>query len=78
MTPAQYEAIEETSYDPDTLRYSVQFRLSIRDQGIEGKLFSDGLNAIEVDLSVTQGHAVGEFVIIRRRDLSRDDGHSLV
>ena len=52
MTPAQYEAVEETSYDPDTYDtvYNSGSRYEIKE--VEGKLFSDGLNAIEVDLSV--------------------------
>ena len=52
MTPAQYEAIEEMSYDPytyDTV-YNSGSRYEIKES--EGKLFADGLNAIEVDLSV--------------------------
>ena len=49
MTPAQYEAIEETSYNPDTYDtvYNSGSRYEIKES--EGKLFSDGLNAIEVD-----------------------------
>lgn len=49
MTPAQYEAIEETSYDPDTYDtvYNSGSRYEIKES--EGKLFADGLNAIEVD-----------------------------
>ena len=52
MTPAQYEAIEETSYEPDTYDtvYNSGSRYEIKES--EGKLFSDGLNAIEVDLSL--------------------------
>ena len=51
MTPAQYEAIEETSYDPDTYDtvYNSGSRYDIKE--FEGKLFSDGLNVIEVDSS---------------------------
>tara|TARA_Y100000588_G_scaffold381206_1_gene466432 strand:+ start:379 stop:990 length:612 start_codon:yes stop_codon:yes gene_type:complete len=49
MTPEQYEAIEETSYDPDTYDtiYNSGSRYEIKDS--KGKLFSDGLTAIEVD-----------------------------
>ena len=52
MTPAQYEAIEETSYEPDTYDtvYNSGSRYEIKDS--EAKLFSYGLNAIEVDLSL--------------------------
>ena len=51
MTPAQYEAIEETSYDPDTYDtvYNSGSRYEIKES--EVKLFSDALNAIEVDFS---------------------------
>ena len=51
MTPAQYEAIEETSYDPDTYDtvYNSGSRYEINE--FEVKLFSDALNAIEVDFS---------------------------
>ena len=49
MTPAQYEAIEERSYDPDTYDtiYNSGSRYEIKDS--EGKLFGDGLSTIDVD-----------------------------
>ena len=51
MTPAQYETIEETSYDPDTYDtvYNSGSRYEIKES--EVKLFSDALNAIGVDFS---------------------------
>ena len=49
MTPEQYEAIEETSFDPDTYDtiYNSGSRYEIKES--EGKLFGDGLSAIDVD-----------------------------
>lgn len=54
MTPEQYEAIEETSFDPDTYDtiYNSGSRYEIKES--EGKLFGDGLSAIDVDYCGTQ------------------------
>ena len=75
MTPAQYEAIEETSYDPDTYDtvYNSGSRYEIKES--EGKLFSDGLNAIEVDLSVPKvtpsesGSSLGAVTLAVMKDI---------
>ena len=49
LTPAQYEAIEETSYDPDTYDsvYNSGSRYEIKD--FQASLFLDGLYSLDVE-----------------------------
>ncbi len=49
LTPAQYEAIEETSYDPDTYDsvYNSGSRYEIKD--FQASLFLDGQNSLDVE-----------------------------
>lgn len=49
LTSAQYEAVEETSIDADTYdtHYNTGSRFDV--QGCEGKLFIDGMDAVEIE-----------------------------